>query len=147
MQHNMQRTALALSVVAMILLLAIGNATSFIYGNARPAKLSLAPALTGQISQALAASTSTGKFTMPAYNHDYTLVDTKYFDDNDWVVTTINPIGNSMDRSVVVLEKQAGVYSVVLGPGSAFPRTTSLSMPGNLADYLNQKGMFYDATE
>jgi hypothetical protein len=142
----MHKTPIILTIVAVVLLAAIASAPSIIYGNARPAHISAAPALTGQISQALATSTN-GQFTMPTYGKDYTLQNTKYFDGNSWVVTTIKPLSENMNRSLVVLQKQSGVYTVVLGPGSAFPRTTQLSMPGNLAAYLNSQGVFYDAAE
>jgi hypothetical protein len=135
-----------LSIVTLILLVAVSNAKSIIYGGTQLKTLSSAPALSGQISQAL-ASTSDGELTMPIYGTDYTLQDTKYFDNSNWVVTTIKPLSNDMNRSVVVLEKQSGVYAVVLGPGSAFPETTSLSMPSSLGHYLKQQGMFYAATD
>jgi len=142
----MHKTPIVLTIVAIVLLTAIVSAPSIIYGSAKPAHISTAPALTGQISQALAAS-SNGQLTMPTYGKDYRLENTKYFDDNTWVVTTIKPLNNNMNRNVVVLEKQAGVFTVVLGPGSAFPRTTELSMPGNLGEYLDSQGLFYDLAE
>ena len=141
----MKRSVTILSIIALILLIAVASIKSTIYGGTKSVTLSSAPALTGQISQALASSNN-GQLTMPLYGTDYTLQNTKYFNNNDWVVTTIKPITNTMNQSVVVLEKKAGVYSVVLGPGTAFPETTALSMPGSLGQYLKQQGMFYGAT-
>jgi hypothetical protein len=142
----MKKSLVILVVIVLVLLIAIASVKSIIYGGTKSVSLSSAPALTGQISQALASS-SDGKLAMPIYGTDYTLQNTKYFDNNNWVVTTIKPLSNDMNRSVVVLEKQAGVYAVVLGPGSSFPQTTSLSMPSGLSQYLSKQGMFYAATD
>ncbi len=135
-----------LSTVTFILIVAVSNAKSIIYGGTELKTLSSAPALTGQISQVLASS-SDNQLDVPVYGQDYTLQNTKYFEGKNWVVTTIKPLRNNMNQNVVVLEKQSGVYAVVLGPGSAFPQTTSLSMPNSLGQYLKQQGMFYAATD
>jgi hypothetical protein len=141
----MKKSPIILTLIALILLVAAGNVKPILYGGTKLITLSNAPALTGQISQALASS-SGGQSDMPVYGLDYSLQNTRYFAHDDWVVTTIKPLKNTMDQSVVVLEKQAGIYSVVLGPGSAFPQTTSLSMPGALSQYLSKQGMFYGAS-
>jgi hypothetical protein len=135
-----------LSIVTFVLIIAVSNAKSIIYGGTELKTLSSAPALTGQISQVLASS-SNGTLDVPIYGKDYSLQNTKYFENKSWVVTTIKPLRNNMNQNVVVLKKQAGVYAVVLGPGSAFPETTSLSMPSSLSQYLKQQGMFYAATD
>jgi len=142
----MRKTTIFLLSLALLLVAGLFSVRPIMYGNARPVSISAADPLTGQISQALASS-SNGQLVLPVSGQDYTLSGITYFDNHTWAFAAIKPLSNSMNSSNVVLEKQSGVYKVVLGPGSAFPRTTTLTMPADIAQFLNQRGLLYDALD
>lgn len=142
----MRRMPIILTIIAIVLVFSLKPAKSLIYGDAPLIQLKGAPALSGQISQALASSDG-NQLTLPTYGTDYTLKNTRYFENNTWVVTTITPLHSDMNSGVVVLKKEAGVYTVVLGPGSAFSRSITVSLPDSLGRYLNQQGYLYDSAE
>ncbi len=129
--------------VIIVLLIALIFMRSIVFGGATPIQLNSAPALTGQISQALASSRTN---TVAVYGKDYKLDNTIYFENKTWVVTNIVGLGTITD-GVVVMNKQAGIYQVVLGPGSSFASTSLQGLPSDVAQYLNQKGLIYEPIE
>src|SRR5437667_1963738 len=80
--------------------------------------LSEAPPLTGIISQSMYSVS--GKGSLPIVGKDFNLKNTRYFEGDQWVATSISPVGQRLNAALVVLQKQDGIYRVVLGPGSAF---------------------------
>jgi hypothetical protein len=112
-----------------------------VLGSGAAVDLPSAPALTGQISQSFAVS---GAATLPVAGKDYALQATHYFEKNDWVVTTIKPLTDSLTDGFAVLQKQAGQYVVVAGPGSAFSSSQTAAMPDDVALYLRNLGAVYD---
>lgn len=102
--------------------------------------LKSAPALSSQISQAF---TSGGDTTLPKIGKDYQQK-LRYFDGNDWIVASVTPVGNAITPGVLVLQKQHGLYTVVLGPGSAFPVTAVDAIPTDVAQYLDSIGVIYE---
>jgi len=138
----MRKIPFFLIILATVLTFGLASYKSMLYGDAKLVTIASAAPLTGQISQAL-AGTSGDQAVLPEAGKDYTLENVKYFDNKEWVFAGIKPVSNTIDSSDVVLQKKNGVYVVVLGPGSAFSRTTTLTMPSDIAQYLNQQGLLY----
>lgn len=103
--------------------------------------LAAADPISGPISQALS-----GNHTLPVYGTDFALKNTHYFNDSPpWVVTSIVGLNHKLTNGFVVLKQDtAGNYQVVLGPGSAFDRSYTQTMPADVTQYLNAIGALYD---
>lgn len=108
-------------------------------------KVALAPQeqFGGQISQSMATNST---LDTPQIGLDYKLEKTRYFDNNNWVVTSLRDAKDNTAKGFVVLKKIDGVYVPVLGPGTVFPSSYRLSLPADTAKYLEEAGAFYDAS-
>lgn len=140
--HSMNRSIVSMGIVFVLLLLVLINIKPVLFGGAKVVTLKSAPPLTSQISQAFTSSANTGP--LPVSGKDYTLTDTKYFDNRQWVVTSIKPLNQTITEGMAILQLQHGIYTVVLGPGTAFASTDVQTMPADLVQYLNQVGIIYD---
>jgi hypothetical protein len=125
----------------LLLVLASLLARYLITGGATVVSLQTAPPLSGIVAQSLFSGT--GRTSLPVPGKDFSLKNLHYFNGRQWAVASVVPIGNNFDPSVVVLERQSGVYRVVLGPGSSFEVTYLKSLPTNVGDYLYGLGIMY----
>jgi len=107
-------------------------------------ELQSAPPLTGVIAQSL--GTSGSNRSLPVAGKDFILQNTRYFDNQSWVVTLVAPIRSNADRATVILRNNHGLYQVVLGPGTAFPSSSLQSLPGDVSQYLLNKGLVYESS-
>ena len=131
---------LALVILAILITVAVIMRSSL--GSTPVIKLGAGPALAGSVSQSLYNGGHQGY--VPIEGIDYTLQNTKYFDNGTWVITTVSPIKQtSFDTSLVVLNQGDGFYQAVLGPGSAFPSSALRSLPSDVGQYLKTKGVIY----
>ena len=113
-------------------------------GGSQVVHLSAAPPLAGLVAQNLSGNT---KRTVAVEGKDFKLRNLRYFSNNNWVVLEAEPIQDKFNLSFIVLEKVGGSYEVVLGPGSAFDTSYLLSVPADVASYLQAKGVVYDTVE
>lgn len=102
-------------------------------------KLPSASALSNSVASSL---TSSGSNSLPTPNKDFLITDTKYFNNNQWVVVTVKENNTHSDTAYEVLEKINGVYTVVLGPGTSFSQDVQEEMPTSVSDYLSLQGLF-----
>jgi hypothetical protein len=123
--------ALALVLVNPVLL----------HGSSR-VSLRAADPLTGQVAQALGTATTGGKLQVPG--SDFVLRNTKYFEDQTWVVTTIASVGGKSNNGVAILERRNGIFQVVLGPGTEFSTSYTQSLPSSVSTYLSEQGLLYE---
>lgn len=114
-------------------------------GVTKSAELEPAPRLSGVISQSLYNGSSV--VTLPLAGKDYTLEDVRYFEANKWVVASVKPMFRQFDSGLVILQLINGSYEVVLGPGSAFEKSSLLVMPRSVSSYLTSKGFVYESVD
>jgi hypothetical protein len=107
--------------------------------------LNPAPRLTGVVSQSLYSGKNIVE--LPLAGKDYDLRDIQYFEANKWVVASVQPKYNQFDSGLVVLKLINGSYEVVLGPGSAFEKSSLVSMPKSVGSYLSNKGFVYESVD
>jgi hypothetical protein len=122
-------------IVVLVLLVTLWTVKLTLLHGASVVSLSSEPALYGQVSQALISANT----PVLKPNKDYRL-QVKYFSSNNWAVATILPNNNSLNQGVIILQKQSGVFKVVLGPGSSFPRPILTALPDDVATYLKEQG-------
>lgn len=126
----------AILLIIGVLCLAVTQALRASYVSLHPA-----PALSGQIAQA--AQTANTDSSLPAPGKDFTLHDVHYFSNNTWAVASFQPTNNqSFNAGLAVLQKQDGIFRVVLGPSSTLSADYASSLPPDLVTYLDQKGLF-----
>ena len=133
--------SIRVGLLLVVPLIALWIARSLILGGASPVTLPAADPLVGRISQAL---TSTSQLSLPVAGKDYKIQSTSYFDNKTWAVVTIIGISNTITDGLFVLNQVNGVYTVVLGPGTAFPTSATLAMPTDVQQYLHNGGYLYD---
>lgn len=75
---------------------------------------------------------------LPIEGKDYKLNHVQYFDNNQWAVATIVPIGTASDSATIVLQKQNGSYEVVLGPANSFVGDDLNGLPADVRKSLGQ---------
>ena len=140
---NTNRLPIGLLAAFIVLLLAAFTTKPLLLGTTRAVTLPKAPALTGQIGQALAKSST----TVPQAPGDFTLQQTQYFVDNEWAVANIKGTKGTANTGWVVLHQQNGFYQVVLGPGTALPDSYVSNLPPAVSGYLYQQGIVYGSGE
>ena len=140
-----RRTVGTLGMIILVVLLLLTARYLILGGASKEVRLDAAPALSGVVSQSLAASQHASD--LPLAGRDFTLQNIRHFDSQQWVVAKVQPVGNTFDPSLVVLEKINGSYEVVLGPGSAFESSYLLSLPEDVAHYLELQGVFYESVD
>lgn len=101
--------------------------------------LNTAPALAAEVAPSVGSSSIKG---LPIPNKDFKIVQSKYFDNNKWAVAAIKV--PKTDTATVVLEDINGVYTVVLGPGTAFSSDVVQEMPSSVAAYLISQGLIQE---
>ncbi len=126
-----RKTIIAIIGLVILFVLADG-ARSIILGGGKVYTLASGPALTGAISQSLAVNSAS---PIPVEGKDYSF-SAAYFDNQTWAVGVIQPLNNSINPSVVVLEKKDGVFQVVLPPGSAIASSELHILPADVAAYV-----------
>lgn len=72
----------------------------------------------------------------PVEGLDYTLGQIKYFDNNSWVVVSIDPVGASLDPGELVFKTTGNTYQKVLGPSNFFQSKDLDGIPPDVAGYL-----------
>lgn len=102
-------------------------------------RLAKAPPLTNAVSESL--DTNDLADVPPIAGVDYTLKDTHYFYDKEWVVTQVSPLQDNADTVYVVLQKIDGIYQVVVGPATIFSVSYNYSLPANVVNFLNLRGL------
>ena len=122
----------------LVFLLFIYGARYFILDRARLVTLSADP-----LYSALAGSLQSGPYGsyLPVEGKDYTVGSVKYFDNGQWAVVSVVPVGTSSDPSSVVLQKQGKTYRTVIGPSNSFLGTNMAGLPADLVKYLNGSGL------
>ena len=135
------RRIVVMTSILVLPLCALWAVRLLILGGINPVTLQAANPLVGRISQAL---TSTEQVNLPIAGRDYKLQDTTYFDNKTWVVVSIKGTNNTITDGLFVLKQVGGVYSVVLGPGTAFPSSLTVAMPTDVQQYLKDEGYLYD---
>ena len=131
-----------LTGVALVLAILVFVVPSLIYGGAPAVRLSPGPSFGGEISQAIGVQDN-GKLLTA--NKGFTITDTRYFQNRAWVFVTIDRA--NVGGAFVVLHRVSGVYTVVLGPGTAFASNYLTDLPADLTQYMNSKGILYDALQ
>lgn len=104
-------------------------------------ELGSAPPLAGVVSQSLGRPGS--KTELPVAGKDYTLRDTRYFNNGQWAAATIVPTQSNGDTVIVIMQKINGTYQVVLGPANEFSSSYLYTLPPELSQYLSQKGVLH----
>ncbi|HET7060348.1 MAG TPA: hypothetical protein VFH99_03485 [Candidatus Saccharimonadales bacterium] len=132
-------TILFVLVLVPFVTLGLNNLVS---GGARIVSLKAAPALTGQLSQTLGVMKN-GK--LPIYGKDYKTT-VRYFHSKTWVVASIAPLSDEFNGTPIVMQKQSGVYQIVLGPGGAFSSDQLRVLPNDVREYLLNAGVIHDRT-
>jgi hypothetical protein len=100
--------------------------------------------LSGAVSQNLAAAS--GKDFLPIEGRDYVVEDAQSFSNREWFVVKVGLTANDTKNNAYIILKSAGAgaYQAVLGPGTSFSQTYAPSMPIDVANYLNDRGVFYE---
>lgn len=129
----------------VLLLLGAWAGKQIILGGANPVTLAAAPPLSGVIAQSLYTGQQAAPLPVPGT--DFNLADVHYFDNDSWATASIQPLHNQFDPGIVVLEKRSGAFQVVLGPGSAFDSTYLASLPKDVGQYLQSKGVIYESLD
>jgi len=123
--------------LALIILLGIGIAGRWlILGGASVVSLNKNP-LSTPVEHTLNSSSPTGLWFIES--KDYTLANVRYFQDKQWVVVLVKPIGETIDSSHIVLKKDNEMYRSVLGPGTSFSQTEFDSLPNEVSKYLTSE--------
>lgn len=144
MNQNASLKAVAIRTgIAILLVVALFVLRPAILGGHDAVTLQGAQTLTGQVSQAFTNSES---HSLPIAGKDYELQNVTYLEDTQWVVANIHLLKSSTDDAIIVLQKKDGIYTTVLGPGTAFSNTVTESLPNNVGLYLAQLGVLYDTT-
>lgn len=102
-------------------------------------KLAPAPELAATVSRSL--GTPGSSVALPVFGEDYTLKDVHYFNDKEWAVATVEPVGRTADTVFVIMHKINGIYQVVLGPGNVFSNSYLYSLPAGVSQYLSEQGV------
>jgi hypothetical protein len=121
-------------VVLLVLSAIVRNA---VLGQSKTVILSSAPPLTGQVAQTMG---TTQNSELPVPGKDFTLKHVRYFQRRTLAVAQLKPLHGQFDDSYVIMKRKRGVYQVILGPGSAFRRSTLQSLPEAAIHYLDQQG-------
>lgn len=134
-----QQTARLLLICVVLGVLSL-VAPLIVYGGARPATLAAGATLGGEVSQAIGVQDN-GKLLVAG--KDYSLGTPQYFQGKDWVVISL--ARPNVGGAYVILHRQDGLYTSVLGPGTAFAQNYTRALPSDLVQYLGSKGLLYNA--
>lgn len=136
------KNTIAWGAVLLVLFGASILVPSLILGGAKHVTLASGGVFDGRISQTLSSSVQS---SIPTSGRDYKLKVLRYFDDKKWAILAITGTkGGSITDGTVVVKLSSGVYDVVLGPGTAFPASSTVTMPADLTTYLRDGGYLYD---
>jgi len=125
-------------LTALVLTLAVH---ALVIGGKPVVRLGQASALGGIIAQSL----GTTDRALPQENKDFTITDLHYFGGRAWVVATVKQKDAGNDGSaVLVLKSSSGSYDVVLGPGTAFPKSYLQSLPSDVGQYVSERAASYE---
>ncbi len=127
----------------LVILLASFAARQILTGGMRVVSLGQAPPFSGLAAQSLGVGKDQSK--VPVAGKDFSLKNGRYFVGDKWVVADIAPLKNNFDPGTVIIQKQNGAYSVVLGPGSDFDSSYLISLPREVGDYLKAKGVIHES--
>jgi hypothetical protein len=127
--------------VVVVLLLAMLLIKPLVLNGGKVVRLQPAALLTGQIAQSLGSMSS-----LPIPGKDFQLQDVTYFENKQWAYVHIQPTGPNTQDSFAILHQKDGIYTVVLGPGTAFSSDTTNNLPDSVGLFLIHKGMVYDST-
>jgi len=140
-QKLLNRSTIVKAITTAVLVLVLLNVRTVLFGGANPVSLQPGTALGASISQAF---TSGGSTTLPVIGKDYKLKSARYFDNQQWVVAQITGLTDRVTDGLIVLHMKSGVYTAALGPGSAFPTTSTENLPADVNLYLNGLGVTYE---
>jgi len=74
----------------------------------------------------------------PIEGKDYRIAGVRYFDNNQWVVVAIAPLGTSADSAKTVLQQVGSGYKKVLGPTNFFQDSDLAPLPGDVSIFLKE---------
>lgn len=97
--------------------------------------------LSGAISQSLASTSVTAKD-----GTNYSIANQQFFDNNLYAVVLVRPLNNSSFAGIIVFKKINGLYSPILGPGTAINVNYLITLPKDLTQYLISSGYTYEPT-
>ncbi|HEX4662179.1 MAG TPA: hypothetical protein VH144_01035 [Candidatus Saccharimonadales bacterium] len=101
-----------------------------------------------QILQSINGGSTCGGPETLNISNVYTVDNKKYFDNNAWLVAHITPKDpGTAESAYVVMRGTNNIYSVVVGPGSDFPRDSLVDVPTDVVNYLDSLGFVSDPTE
>jgi hypothetical protein len=77
---------------------------------------------------------------LPIEGKDYTIGNVNYFQNGQWAVVSLKPIGTSSDPAKLILTKKNGSYQKFIGPSNFFPSSELVSLPNDLVNFLKAQG-------
>lgn len=137
-QGNSSTTRLL--VLCVLFGIALWFIPALLYRGANPVVLSAGPPLGGEVSQAIGVQDNA---KLLVAGKDYTLGTPQYFQNKNWVVTSVNR--PNIGTAYVILQRHDSVYTAVLGPGTAFAQNYIQALPTDVVHYLDTKGLLYNA--
>lgn len=143
--NNTKLTSIRVLVVLglLVLILAGGQLViQAITGGASVATPQGAQPIVGQAAQPLIDKNSANSTQDTAA---YSLQHIVYFDNNTWLVAKLTTQNSKANEGSVVMQKVGAFYQPVLGPGTNFQANSVNGMPADVAQYLNSKGLVYNA--
>jgi hypothetical protein len=89
------------------------------------------------LAASVTASLKGSSYT-PILGKDYVIADTSYFEGQQWVVVSIEPVGTSSDAAKLVLKKDNTTYKNILGPSNFFQASDFSALPASVTNFLKE---------
>ena len=125
--RHLIKSLIAIIVIVVIVLIA----KSIILGHMRVISLQ-----SSTISGAIASSIQSSSSYYPIENKDYAVGHIQYFDNKQWAVVSILPVGTSSDSATLVLKMSSGGYKTAFGPANSFQGANLSALPAEVAKYV-----------
>ena len=135
-QNKAFLTSLTLIFILVVVLLLRGVFVSGYISN-----IPVGSAMSAYVEPALV---NPGSTSLPLENSGFKILKTDYEDNSSWAIVTVSKAGN---QATLIFKKINGVYSLVLGPGTTFPVSSTYVMPASVVSYLNSYGLVLNGTE
>lgn len=140
----MRKNILIITIPLLILIISL-IVRSAILGGGKSVTLADAPANSGIVAMNIVATG--GNINIPQAGSDFNLTNINYFDNDNWIVAKITPTkSSSITTGIVILQKQDGIYKVMVGPGTAFDNSLLVTLPTDVGKYLSDNGYIYEFT-
>jgi hypothetical protein len=136
---DIRKLGIRAGILATLLVVAL-LARYLVLGNTTLVRLKPDYSLAGQVSQSLGVN---GSGSLWVSGRDYA-IDERYFDNNDWVIVSINPTNkHTFQAALEVYQKINGSYRLELGPGEVFSSDQVANVAADVAAYLSFNGAVY----